>query len=278
LAKLDAKAKEEEVQLWQSTTAAVLSFIDEVCQANVKTLRDHHLKQRGRSAPTEEDWRPGLQMGATDDLSSPLPPGISPAMAAMYSRFENPSMSAAMSSIETVIEPIEPPQRIPTAWSRRSKSPQGSEAVRARDGAFGVVRKHHASAAAAFTPCGVCRCRPRGGGGDVSGAHVRRWSGGCSHGICTGGVQAAADGHRASDSLHSARVPPHIRHVPLVQRLQRRRPGGSSSSSTSSCAVAAVTFCGGSISIAACIASSCRTCRLRCRAEYHPVGLSSVRP
>jgi hypothetical protein len=46
LAKLDAKAKEEEVQLWQSTTAAVLSFIDEVCQANVKTLRDHHLKQR----------------------------------------------------------------------------------------------------------------------------------------------------------------------------------------------------------------------------------------
>ena len=42
----------------------------------------------GRSAPTEEDWRPGLQMGATDDLSSPLPPGISPAMAAMYSRFE----------------------------------------------------------------------------------------------------------------------------------------------------------------------------------------------
>lgn len=42
----------------------------------------------GRSAPTEEDWRPGLQMGATNDLSSPLPPGISPAMAAMYSRFE----------------------------------------------------------------------------------------------------------------------------------------------------------------------------------------------
>jgi hypothetical protein len=36
------------------------------------------------AAAVEEGWRPGLHLSFDDELSSPLPPGISPAMAAMY--------------------------------------------------------------------------------------------------------------------------------------------------------------------------------------------------
>jgi len=63
LNQLDAKAAEEERRLWSSASAAVVAFVDEVCQANVRALREHHHRSRMEAQPVPlrapaSSWHP----------------------------------------------------------------------------------------------------------------------------------------------------------------------------------------------------------------------------